>query len=282
MRWTHLIFLTLFLAGCGFFVDEEVEAAVKTGNPAECTKFEELRRTDSCFSKMAENKDSTDLCKRITRESRQANCVINIAENKADINICQEVKGYQPKHDCYNRVAQKTKNIVHCKLINHVPTISKCIENIAYDTDNWRLCNDLSVDTNSCFNRIAQKLGVDICTEMKNPMSADWCVRKNARTTQQCDDFLIQDDNREGCYKDLAYRTNDVDICPKMERKAVEDNCYDRIASTTRDWKICTRLSIPERQDICIGLIAIKLRSAELCSHIKIPWRVQRCLEKTA
>ena len=113
-------------------------------------------------------------------------------------------------------------------------------------------------------------------------MSADWCVRKNARTTQQCDDFIVDEYRLEGCYKDLAYRTNDADICPKMERKTVEDNCYDHIALAKLDWKICTRLSTPDHQDICIGSIAKRTRNAELCSQIKLPWRVERCLTDTA
>ena len=285
MRLIHLLtFLTMFLAGCGFFVDEEVEAAVKTGNPSECTKFEEMSRADSCFSKMAEKKDSTELCRRVTKESRKANCVINIAENKADINICQQLKG--DKDICYNRVAQKTQKVSQCKLIKSISNSERCIENIAVSTGSPDLCKEVEIGRSKCWFRMAKEFGVEFCNEISTPESHEICVRGSAKTVKECDDYAVtikMPSIKDNCYYGVAIRAQDISVCGKMTFElGMRDGCYLSIAQRTKKWESCMYIIHSERQGNCLEFIAGSLKSPDICSNIKDPARAQACTKKIA
>ncbi len=137
----------VLLSGC-FLMDEELNAAVKTGNPKECDKLTnqdgsvEQDRIDRCYSKIAVNQEDISICDQIKNEDYSGPCYGNIAVVTENVELCAKA-GYETD-DCYGKIAIAKNNEDICKKIEaYGYTQNNCFESIAIKKMNSNICKEL-------------------------------------------------------------------------------------------------------------------------------------------
>jgi len=73
---------------------------------------------------------------------------------------------------------------------------------------------------------------------------------------------------RDGCFQTVAYFTENLSFCNKMENASKRDLCYSGIAEKTRDVAICEKIFGYEDKQWCYVFVARKAKDPSYCNKL--------------
>lgn len=280
-----LLFI-LVLTACEFLMeDEEILAAMKSGNVEDCFSLSgehDQQRQDRCVQKVASKTDDASACPRIESDHHRDRCYSDIASNTENMELCMKVsKGdrddcyetYATKNEdpaacdavskerdqwsCFDRLARSTKNADYCDKVREPEQNIECFIDIAISTGNADLCDRWDASRRSpmpCIEEVAAKNNkVEACDKLEG-----W-DRGNCRAytglnngrPELCDDgdAVLS----EICYKDTADVHKDPDLCEeKLSTAGDKQDCLWTVARALKDPKVCERIPEGIGRDLCL------------------------------
>lgn len=268
------ISLIVLLSGCTAF-DNELKDAVKTGDPDACLDLKnddgspDQSRIDTCYKKIAINKEEHSICKRIESEHKSDECYGGIAVSKNDETLCP-LAG-TAESDCYKDIAIAKKNKDICrKITDSKYTKNSCFEAIAISTTNSKDCYEIQElsSRERCLNNYAIAVGdAWVCKELSTPIKQDIC------------------------YQGVAVTEGNANICDKISEissNSAYQSCIWRVAQKTGDHSVCAKLeeakakSHVDEIDECYYIVGYYHYKASACSSVKDEVKRNTCLVKVA
>ncbi len=263
----------IILSGC-LFMDEELNAAVKTGNTKNCDKLT--------------NQDGS------VDQDRIDNCYSKIAVNQEDTTICDQIRNKDYSGPCYGDIAIATENEELCAKATH--EVDSCYGKIAIAKNDEEICKKIDSDgytKSNCFEKIAiEKVDQFICKQLEHEDDQDRCLSNYAVAvgdTWICKK-LKTDKERNTCLSGVAKTEKDANICDEIEDRVGSSyhNCIWEVAQETGDHSVCEKLEESQAKatsdeiDECYYLVGYYSNKASACSAVKNEEKRTRCLIRVA
>jgi hypothetical protein len=263
----------IMLSGC-LFMDEELNAAVKTGNTKNCDKLTnqdgsvDQDRIDNCYSKIAVNQEDTAICDQIENKDYSGPCYGDIAIATEDEELC--AKAGHEADDCYGKIAIAKNDEDICKQITSDGyTKSNCFEKIAIEKVDQFICEQLEHedDQDKCLSNYAIAVGDTwICKKLKTEKEKNVCLMGVAQTEEDaniCDEITDKTGNYyHKCVAEVAEKTGDHSVCEKLEEPQAK--------------------TIPDEIDECYYMVGYYQNKASACSAVKDEGKRTKCLLRVA
>ena len=124
--------------------------------------------------------------------------------------------------------------------------------------------------------QIAKKGDVSLCDDLntsKNINRIEECYAAVAKETGEvsiCQSMPEKSSYTGTCYENVALKTNNEDLCAKVDAEVNRRECYTSIAVNKKDMSICTKQDGDWETDMCIVAFAKKAGDVDTCRTIEI------------
>jgi hypothetical protein len=270
-----------------FMMDEDVRAAVATGDPENCKLLINERDDGSydknkqwkCLRAMAEDKKDDKLCDDIEDKHTQEYCYWDVAGVTGDKKICNKV---YDKDRCYSEVAGFDNDPETCKLIEDLQDEKNCIFAMAARTGEFYCVDYKGEDYFRCTRGFARDHGVGYCDNLvMTEEQIAMCVTDSAKEVKDCgimdrdgypddwDDCISKTaqnegkatacmeinnvQQRKGCVKSVALKQEDPNACERLSGDD-RDECFYEYGTYEDDPKTCKRISDSAKQAECMKI----------------------------
>lgn len=115
-------------------------------------------------------------------------------------------------------------------------------------------------------------INIGISKYFNNTTDPDWCENKRITSGQS--------QYRDSCYRHLALRSNDVQLCNKMEN--YREDCLADFALKLNDVKVCGAAGEKFMIEKCIEEVAVRIRDSNLCPQIESEFYRSNCYLRIA
>lgn len=191
-------------------------------------------------------------CEEMTDPLNQSLCYYQKAINMGDLEICQKVGDqFEGINQYYQRYPQD--NFVAAE--REVGLKDECLISIAAKTNSEEICDLTKTPEakNVCLSNLALTTkNEELCLKIDDKKLSEFCRAVVYPPEKRCDDWpnnlYLQNiysggDGQDLCYQELAWQTNDVEICQKISLPARKENCINfltkPITETCGDNDIC-------------------------------------------
>lgn len=247
-----LIVLVVVMTGC-FYIDEEMQAIVKSGSFADCSSLDETGnedRIEECQSKIGIRESDPQMCKQVNDERHKSGCYEKVAVKKKDVSLCQYVTAQTNHLDCVADIAVAKKDIDLCEEIsNKYVSKERCYLKYIKERGEALDCNTVKLDADyrdDCYYHFGLE-------ENK----AEYCKT------------IAEQTKRDNCLFTVAINTGGNLLCLELETSK-KDECIARTALTTGNVQMCYEI---ERDTFyfnkCIQNSAVFEFDDGLCQNIK-------------
>ncbi|MBU0527584.1 MAG: hypothetical protein ABH983_05125 [Candidatus Micrarchaeota archaeon] len=183
-----LVFLLLY--GCTNPVNEKIDQAIDSNNPALCNGLEEKNDINRCFAEVASKMENPNVC---LQAADRNNCVGEYASDKRSLKYCDLSSDEAAKYSCILKVTGDQTGRAIDEILSDWRangTVKKCREGCAATESS---CKE------SCYN-IMKSEEAD-CLTAHTPGSDDhyWCDDAAKKKKDSC--FLVCYDKEDECKK---------------------------------------------------------------------------------
>ncbi|MCK5176274.1 MAG: hypothetical protein KAQ92_00985 [Candidatus Aenigmarchaeota archaeon] len=138
----------------------------------------------------------------------------------------------------------------------------------------------LTMITSGCIDseisQIAKKGDVSLCDKLdtsENINRIEECYAAVAKETGEvsiCRKMPEKSSYTGTCYENVALKTNNENLCAKIDAQVNRRECYTKIAINKKDMSICTKQDTDWRKDECIVAVAKESGNVDNCRTIEI------------
>jgi len=213
-----------------------------------CELLTETYNRDNCYFKIAISNDDVQTCDNIEKDSDRDTCKAIISK---DIEACSEIttmtkwnNSYNDK--CYQNMAYKTLDPELCNNLAGAHSIPPCIREVA------KLANDINIcDTrhNSWGKKVLWRSHQILCQAI---VSKDTSYCENLPISNQkfyCGN--CEYDEYSYCMFEVSKLSDDVEICGKIRWVGPRDVCYKNMAMKHNNIQICDNIERPSFKELC-------------------------------
>lgn len=274
----YLLIGLILISGC--FLDEEIMAAVKAGDPDMCKDLDDKSgtRVDKCLNAVAREVGDHSICKDISENSKADLCIADVARKKLDPAICRDITDPADKDPCLTFIAEKKDDVTLCDEVGDEGRQAGCIKTIAVNRVDASLCDGIADsekrERNDCYVDIVWKNGdSELCTGLTERRYKDDCYYAAAIKNKDLPTCSMLEDEteKERCVAAMAGILGDPHLCDGLEKigKFALQNCYTDAAETAGDPDICKRIDDSDSKNGCYIKLAWKLDQPGLCENLQ-------------
>ena len=268
---------------------EEVDSKKITLTIEECEMIESVQTRNDCYKTFALREKNLDYCESIITEGdftairdgkgkvQRYECFIGVSAEVLDGSLCDDLPKDVPKAQCYRNIGIKTQDSSMCMKIkdeNNSIYYEECLSGISTSTLKDCETIDNFNRKNTCITNIAKtRKDINICDLEKDSPA----IR---RTTNEGREILNND--RDGCYIEIAKITLDKGICDKVDESKYK-YCTDAIENEIEKLKPRELLTVEtcnekegKKQEVCFFNLALQDLDESHCS--KVAGDNKRCL----
>lgn len=192
------------------------ELGIKEQSISVCSKFDEQKTKDYCFSEIATRYEDESTCDLINDNEEKDKCYELVGVTSNDVSVCDKIQDQDDKNSCYLDVGVEKLDISICEKISNV---------------NLKVFRNL---TQLCIERITEKMNIQ---DLKKGLGVF-----------HCDNILEPYDNAM-CYFNIAVEKQNAEICQFIDSHPTQNECYMKIATIKKDISICDKMTPTAREE---------------------------------
>ncbi len=256
---------------------------------------------DKCYFDLAIETESEIYCIRINEDTSMKNdCFKELAKSTNDELLCNKIQENQKLSDeCFESVATENDDGDVCANIFDPQTRDYCYISVVDATDNYELCNKVSVRKDGkdylpdkCRN-YGKDLEGELCAKIISDQLRAECFEGADNIPSNKMDCNFSDSNSmNNCNYWYATNTGDLNYCFNLNDKRLEEcmnlaieidatsekcatlpgeyyeirnECYKNVAISELDSEVCSKISKSREKEKCIMEIAVATEESELC-----------------
>lgn len=279
-----LLIIAIFLSGCIGASDEKIAQEIADCK-AQDASVNSSATDDLCTSEVAINKETPELCEKITDGDIKNRC---IGITKVDAEFCKKISDSGSKTACLLQVAVKSRNEALCSMIEIAPLKDGCIISVASAKKDASLCDTISEETKKISSQdkickamitLDTKYCDEIATYMAGGIGACYSFIVEKKKDAKLCEKIANKVARDICYFAAMNLTKDISYCTKMSDEYRRDNCFSNYAISESKWNICSKISSDYIKDECYVSASIKAKDPEGCEKTPNP---DNCLQNIA
>lgn len=236
----------------------KVSQAVKSGNPAECAKLDDL--ANECYSKMARAKNDSGLCAKVDYLYGRDLCNYELGKAKANAELCRSVSDKTLKNGCLASVAASSNDPALCGEIENDGSAQKqCRYGVILAKGDPGLCETLGAaeypGPSDCYYEMATRKGdASICE--KAGRSKNTCISAIAREKNDIGLCAKAGDDRFSCTMSIIRERKDPSLCARLAAGNEKDACYFGMAEQMGDSGLCGSIAYNATRQDCQSRLA--------------------------